>query len=294
MKEFSSIHEIVMAAERDNTSLSKIILKNQAALMEASEDELISRMHENLKVMRESITGGMNEQKSASGLTGGQARIFHSFEGRLLSNIAKKAVSYALAISEHNACMGRIVAAPTAGSCGILPAVLIAVGDEYHLSDHELVMGLFNAAGTGMVIAKNASISGAQGGCQAECGSASAMAASALCEIMGGTPHMCAHALAIAFKFVMGLICDPVAGLVEVPCVKRNASGAVNALLAAEMALSGITSAIPADEVIMAVNEVGSLMHYSLKETALGGLSKTPTAKKIQEEIKNKIKGDYL
>ena len=163
--------------------------------------------------------------------------------------------------------------------CGILPGVLLAVSDEKNISDDDLVMALFNAAGIGAVIAERACLSGAEGGCQAECGSASAMAASAVCELMGGTPEMCVNAVALTIKFVLGLVCDPVAGLVEVPCVKRNASGAINALTAAELSLSGVESFIPADEVIDAMSDVGKMMSYRLKETALGGLATTEKAK---------------
>ncbi|MBP8866360.1 MAG: L-serine ammonia-lyase, iron-sulfur-dependent, subunit alpha, partial [Acetobacterium sp.] len=162
---------------------------------------------------------------------------------------------------------------------------LLTLQGENDLSEERVVMSLFTAAGLGMVIARKASISGAEGGCQAECGSAAAMAAAAAVELMGGTPQMCAHACAMALKSVLGLVCDPVAGLVEVPCVKRNASGAANALIAAEMALAGIESTIPVDEVIGAMKAIGDAMPKSLKETAEGGLAATPTAKKIAREI---------
>ena len=186
----------------------------------------------------------------------------------------------AIAVSENNARMGRIVAAPTAGSCGIIPAVLITIAEEYNIPERKVIMALFTSAAIGMVIANRASISGAEGGCQAECGSASAMAACAAVEMMGGTPKMVSNACAIALKSVLGLVCDPVGGLVEVPCIKRNASGAANALTAAEMALAGVESVIPADEVIDAMRSIGNLMPGVLKETAEGGLAATPTAKK--------------
>ena len=186
----------------------------------------------------------------------------------------------AMAMSECNAAMGRIVACPTAGSSGIVPAVLLTLQAEKQLSEETVVQALFHVAGVGMVIARNATVSGAQGGCQAECGSATAMAASAAVELLGGTPRMCAHAAAFALKSVLGLVCDPVGGLVEVPCIKRNVSGAVNAMVAANLALAGIESVIPVDEVIGAMKEIGDLMHPSLKETALAGLAATPTAKR--------------
>jgi len=181
--------------------------------------------------------------------------------------------------------MGKIVAAPTAGSCGIIPAVLMTIAEERKIDDEQLVMALFTSSAFGMVIANKASISGAEGGCQAECGSASAMAAAALVELCGGTPVMSGHACAIAIKSVLGLVCDPVAGLVEIPCIKRNAMGAANAFVSAELALAGIESKIPVDEVIHAMKVVGDCMIPALKETAEGGLAATPTAKKYMKQV---------
>ena len=181
--------------------------------------------------------------------------------------------------------MGKIVAAPTAGSCGILPGTILSLLEERELPEDIAVMALFTAGAFGMVIATNASIAGAQGGCQAECGSASAMAAAALVEMAGGTPEMCGHACAIAIKNQLGLVCDPIAGLVEVPCVKRNAGGVACAFTAAELALAGIKSVIPVDEVIDAMREVGDAMPCALKETALGGLAATPTGIRLKHEI---------
>ena len=183
--------------------------------------------------------------------------------------------------------MGRIVAAPTAGSCGILPAALITMQEEKGCSDHDCVMALFTASAVGMVIANNASLAGAQGGCQAECGSAAAMAAAAIVELAGGTPKMAEHAIAIAIKNILGLVCDPVAGLVEIPCIKRNVSGVSIAFTAAEMALAGIESKIPVDECIQAMKSVGDSMCSALKETALGGLAMTPTGIQYAKRIYN-------
>ena len=181
--------------------------------------------------------------------------------------------------------MGRIVAAPTAGSCGILPGALLTFQKEKGASEQDCVMSLFTASAVGMVIAKNACLAGAQGGCQAECGSASAMAAAALVELAGGSPKMIAHGVAIALKNILGLVCDPVAGLVEIPCIKRNAAGVANALCAAEMALAGVHSAIPADEVILAMKRIGDAMSPALKETAEGGLAATPTGKRLYQQV---------
>lgn len=181
--------------------------------------------------------------------------------------------------------MGRIVAAPTAGSCGILPAALLTIAEERNIPDKDVVMALFTASAVGLVIANKASIAGAEGGCQAECGAASAMAAAAIVEMCGGTPEMCEHACAIALKNILGLVCDPVAGLVEIPCIKRNAGGVANALVAAELALAGIGSAIPADEVILTMKKIGDIMSPALKETAEGGLACTPTGKLLCEKV---------
>ena len=204
-----------------------------------------------------------------------------SLTGSFLSG----ALYRALAVSELNAAMGRIVAAPTAGSCGILPAALLTMQAEKQIPERDCVMSLFTASAVGMVIANNASLAGAQGGCQAECGSAAAMAAAAIVELAGGTPKMAEHAIAIAIKNILGLVCDPVAGLVEIPCIKRNASGVAGAFVAAELALAGIESAIPADEVIWTMKKVGDAMSSTLKETAEGGLAATPTGRRLHEQV---------
>jgi L-serine dehydratase len=257
--------------------------------MEKTEEEIFQQMAANYRVMAECIAPGCDEQlKSTSGLTGGSAYKMKkvsesgkSLTGSLLSG----ALYRALAVSELNASMGRIVAAPTAGSCGILPAALLTMEQEKGCSVHDCVMSLFTASAVGMVIANNASLAGAEGGCQAECGAASAMAAAAIVELAGGTPHMAGQAVAIALKNILGLVCDPVAGLVEIPCIKRNASGVAGAFVAAELALAGIDSAIPADEVIWAMKKVGDAMSSTLKETAEGGLAATPTGKRLHELV---------
>ncbi len=196
--------------------------------------------------------------------------------------------------------MGKIVACPTAGACGILPAVMMTMKEEHEIEEKDLIMGLFASAGVGAIIAQNATISGAEGGCQAECGSASAMAAAAVVEMMGGTPEMCLNAGAIVFKNTLGLVCDPIAGLVEVPCAKRNASGAVSAITAADMVLAGVTSRIPFDDTVAAMYSIGKLMPEALRETGIGGLAGTKTGKKLKKEIfgskngksKNKMNDD--
>jgi len=262
---------------------------DQAEELECSTEQLIEKMVQNIKVMEEAISDSLkSNSRSATGLSGGDAtKLYKAIQaGKTLGGVMlDKILAKALAMAESNACMGRIVAAPTAGSCGILPAVLLTAREEKKISYSEMIMAMFTAAGIGMVIAHRATISGAEGGCQAECGSASAMAAGALVEAMGGTPEMVGHACAIALQNVLGLVCDPVAGLVEVPCIKRNAMGAANALVAAELALAGIDSIIPVDEVIDAMRAVGRLMVPSLRETGEGGLAATPTAKRLAKKI---------
>ena len=289
MLTYDSVQELIEQATLSGKTIYQIVLEDQSIVLECPIEVLIEKMEKNLKVMEEAIDEGTTSMlKSASGLSGGDAfRLKRALNdgktvgGTVLDNVLIKA----LALAETNACMGRIVAAPTAGSCGIIPAVLLTIQESRNIPRSRIVMSMFTAAGIGMVIARRASISGAEGGCQAECGSASAMAAAALVEMMGGTPEMAGHACAIALKTTLGLVCDPVAGLVEVPCIKRNAMGAANALVAADLALSGIKSVIPVDEVIDAMKSVGKLMHPSLKETAEAGLAATPTARKLASEI---------
>ncbi|HHW30564.1 MAG TPA: L-serine ammonia-lyase, iron-sulfur-dependent, subunit alpha [Clostridiaceae bacterium] len=289
MIKYESIKELVEEAQRANKKISDLVIEEQAYNLERTPDNLIEEMSHNLKVMEEAVLAGIKPGiRSASGLSGGDAYKLNeaSKKGILLGgSILNKAIIKAVAVAEVNACMGRIVAAPTAGSCGIIPAALLTAKEEKNIDHLLVVKSLFTAAGFGIVIAKNASISGAEGGCQAECGSASAMAAAALVELMGGTPQMSANACAIALKGVLGLVCDPVGGLVEVPCIKRNAQGVANAIVASDLALAGIESVIPADEVIEAMKSVGNLMPAALKETAAGGLASTPTAKRLENTI---------
>ena len=225
------------------------------------------------------------DQKSRSGLVGGMGGQMRSYmeKGDTLSgDFMSEVIAQALEMGESNACMHRIVAAPTAGACGVLPAVLLPIYSRKTASDTEITEAMYTAAGIGQVIASRAFIAGAAGGCQAEIGSASAMAAGALVSLRGGTAEQIAHAAAMALKNLLGLVCDPVAGLVEVPCVKRNVIGAVNAVSSADMALAGIVSRIPPDQVIDAMKEVGESMHISLKETGEGGVANTPEARKIK------------
>lgn len=288
MFEYKSISELVNAASSAGRTISEVVLADQAEQLCISPDALFERMDARLSVMEDSVKAGMNSAlRSTSGLTGGDAsRMWdHAASGGICGGFTNRAMARALAVSENNAAMGKIVAAPTAGSCGILPGAVVSMLDEGRCSREAAVMALFTAGAFGMVIAQNASIAGAEGGCQAECGSAAAMAAAALVELMGGTPQQCAHACAMAIKNQLGLVCDPVAGLVEIPCIKRNVSGVAIAFSSAEMALAGIESKIPADECIGAMREVGCSIPSALRETAKGGLAATPTGERLREQV---------
>lgn len=288
MFEYKSISELVNAASSAGKTISEVVLADQAEQLCISPDALFERMDARLSVMEDSVKAGMNPAlRSTSGLTGGDAsRMWdHAASGGICGGFTNRAMARALAVSENNAAMGKIVAAPTAGSCGILPGAVVSMLDEGRCSREAAVMALFTAGAFGMVIAQNASIAGAEGGCQAECGSAAAMAAAALVELMGGTPQQCAHACAMAIKNQLGLVCDPVAGLVEIPCIKRNVSGVAIAFSSAEMALAGIVSKIPADECIGAMREVGCSIPSALRETAKGGLAATPTGERLREQV---------
>lgn len=250
---------------------------------------ILEKMAKNLKIMKEAAEYGLrNKVMSVSGLIGGDAYRLQQYIDKgstLTGEFMVKAMARAISCSEVNAAMGRIVATPTAGSCGILPAALISAAEKLNKTDEDLVKALFTAAGVGILIAKNATISGAEGGCQAECGSAAAMASAAIVEMMGGTPEMALNAGAIVIKNILGLVCDPIAGLVEAPCAKRNASGAVSALTVADMVMSGVKSIIPFDDVILAMYKVGKQMPCELRETALGGLADTPSGIELRKKI---------
>jgi L-serine dehydratase len=289
MLKYESVEELVEAAEKENVKISEIVLKDQALAMEKDAMEIYEKMEISFKVMLDSVKTGMDKDlRSTSGLTGGEGYLMNEYSkrnGGLCGSFMTRAMARALSVAGCNASMGRIVAAPTAGSCGILPGCLVSLYEDEGFDEKEIVMSMFTAAAFGMVIANRASIAGAQGGCQAECGSAAAMAAAALVELKGGTPRQCADACAIAVSGQMGLVCDPVAGLVEIPCIKRNATGLMTAFSSADMALAGIEARIPADECLDAMKEVGDAMPDTLKETAKGGLAATPTGKKLKDKV---------
>lgn len=285
---FRNVAELVELAVSQNKKISEIMIEQEVMVTGRSREEVLSFMDRNLKVMEEAVERGIKGVKSHSGLTGGDAVLLQKYieKGNFLSGeTILDAVSKAVATNEVNAAMGTICATPTAGSAGVVPGTLFAVKKKLNPTREQMVSFLFTAGAFGFVVANNASISGAAGGCQAEVGSAAGMAAAAIVEMAGGTPQQCAEAMAITLKNMLGLVCDPVAGLVEVPCVKRNAMGAANAMVAADMALAGVTSRIPCDEVIEAMYKIGQTMPTALRETAGGGLAATPTGRRLEAKI---------
>lgn len=287
---YSSIKELCDAAEAQGIKISELCLKDQAEQMQRSCEELYSQMEKNFDVMIDSVGKGNDPGlRSTSGLTGGEGNKMLNYaektNGGLSGIFLTKAIGRAMCVSNCNAAMGRIVATPTAGSCGILPGCLVSMYEDKGFQKRDVVMSIFTAGAFGMVIAEKASIAGAEGGCQAECGSASGMAAAALVELMGGSPTACGTALGISLINQMGLVCDPVAGLVEIPCIKRNVSGVMIAFSSADMALSGIDLKIPVDECIAAMKSVGDSMSASLKETSLGGLATSPTGMALKKKV---------
>ena len=283
-----SMKEIFERSARENIPFWEIVLQYDMEERQVSRQASMAKMLLTWQAIQDAADSYTGTQRSVSGLVGGDglkmrlyARRGESIGGEFLDEV----IVQALSMAESNACMRRIMASPTAGSCGVMPAVLLPLCEREHYTQHELLEALYVASGIGAVIAYRASISGAAGGCQAEIGTASAMAAGALVSLRGGTNEQIGHAVAMALKNLMGLVCDPVAGLVEVPCVKRNVIGAVNAISAADMALAGIESRIPVDEVIDAMGEVGRRMPVEFRETALGGLAATPTGKAVKERM---------
>ncbi|WP_134700324.1 L-serine ammonia-lyase, iron-sulfur-dependent, subunit alpha [Ammoniphilus sp. YIM 78166] len=286
---FRTVAELVELSVTEQKPISEIMIETEIELSGKSRETVMELMTRNLEVMEEAVNRGIKEvEKSRSGLTGGDAVLLQNYLRHtkpLSGELLLDAVSKSVATNEVNAKMGTICATPTAGACGIVPGTLFAVSEKLQASREQMVRYLFTSGAIGFVIANNAFISGAAGGCQAEVGSATAMASAAIVEMAGGSAEQSAQAVAIALKNMLGLVCDPVAGLVEVPCVKRNAMGAAIAMTAADMALAGIKSAIPTDEVIDAMYRIGCSMPTALKETALGGLAATPTGRELERRI---------
>lgn len=285
---FKTVKELIDLAERQQKPISELMIEQEMLLSRRSREEIIAQMDQNLTVMEEAVEKGLKGVQSTSGLTGGDAVLLQQYmdKGETLSgHLLLDAVSKAVATNEVNAAMGTICATPTAGAAGIVPGVLFAVKNKLNPTREQMINFLFTSGAFGFVVANNASISGAAGGCQAETGSAGSMAAAAVVEMAGGTPQQSAEAFSIVMKNMLGLVCDPVAGLVEVPCVKRNAMGAAKALVGADMALAGVVSRIPTDEVIEAMHKIGQTMPSALRETAKGGLAMTPTGQRLEREI---------
>lgn len=285
---FESIEELVDLAQQKKCKLSEIMMIQEMQLTGRRKKDIVNQMALNLKTMEAAAEKGIQGVKSYSGLTGYDAKRLNEYVTKksvLTDNTFVKALCYAVATNEVNAAMGVICATPTAGSAGVVPGVLLAFSEKLGVSQTEKIDFLFTAAAFGFVVANNAMISGAEGGCQAEIGSASAMAAAALAEMAGGTPEQASQAFAIALNNLIGLACDPVAGLVEIPCIKRNAGGTAIAISAAEMALADIKSEIPADEVIETMYRVGRSMPADIRETGIGGLAGTKTGKKMAKEL---------
>lgn len=285
----SSGEELVKICNDNRIPIWEYAIREEVIRSEASRQDVIENMRRTLHVMMDSSTYAQDQQvTSVSGLIGGDAYKIKMYADRgitLTGDFLNRAMARAMSSSEVNAAMGRIVACPTAGSCGILPAVILSAGEKLNKAEDDLINALFTAAGVGIIIAKNATLAGAEGGCQAECGSAAAMASAAVVEMMGGTPEQALTAAAIVIKNILGLVCDPVAGLVEVPCAKRNVAGTVSALTTADLVMSGVSSKIPFDEVVEAMYKVGRRMPVELRETAQGGIAITPTALRLKKEI---------
>lgn len=286
--------ELLEICRENNFSLAEYAIQHEIESKNCTREDVIKGMEKVLHVMREAANEGQEKKVySVSGLIGGDAYKLKKYLEKgnsLTGNVMVGAMARALSCSEVNASMGRIVACPTAGSCGILPAVILTVGERLDLSDDELIQGLLASSAVGMIIAQNATLAGAEGGCQAECGSAAAMGAAATVEMMGGTPEMALDAGAIVFKNILGLVCDPIAGLVEVPCAKRNFAGAVSALTTADLVMAGVHSKIPFDDTVEAMYRVGKSLPAALRETALGGLAITKTGLELKEKVFGKNK----
>ena len=288
---FENAKELIMQCQEQQIKISEAMLRREVILFNVQKDEAISRMAASYAIMKKAIRSALEENlQSMGGLIGGESKKIYQKtreKGSVCGDILAKAISYGVGVLEVNASMGLIVAAPTAGSSGVIPGVFASVQEAFDLSDEAMVMALFNAGAIGYLVTRNATVSGAEGGCQAEVGTASAMAASAVCELMGGTNEQCLDAASTALTNVLGLVCDPIAGLVEAPCQKRNAMGAANALISAEISLCRVPHIIPFDETVEAMHDVGKRMPTELRETAMGGIAATPTGCQLCKKVFN-------
>jgi len=287
---YKSLEEIAQVSKQKNIPFWQVILEDDCKERMVSPEQSKKELMAMYQAMKEADAAYDAKQKSRSGMVGGNGQLFHDavVSGKTICGpVIASAIEKALKMGESNACMKRIVAAPTAGACGVVPAVYLTLQEQRQIDDERMLEAMYIASGVGGVIANRAFLAGAAGGCQAEIGSASAMAAAGLAYMQGADSEGCANALALALKSMLGLTCDPVCGLVEVPCIKRNVSGAVNAITAAQMTMAGIKSVIPADEVIDSMRRIGNDMPVCLKETGEGGLAITPTAKVYKQKLNN-------
>ena len=287
---YKKAHELIKFCKEKNKKIHEIAIEKEISLTGTTEKEIRNRFKEIIKIMEKSSLKTLKEAiPSVSGLTGGTAKKLMEYIEEKDTTILCKETLYSIARAfscfEVNASMGKIVAAPTAGSCGILPACLLTTAKKVNATEEELVNSVITATAIGDIIEQNATLSGAEGGCQAECGSAAAMASGALVYMLGGTIEQSFHAASMTITNVMGQVCDPIAGLVEIPCAKRNAIGVVNAFLCADMALAGIECIVPFDEVVEAMYHIGRSLPHELRETGLGGLAGTPTGARIRKQI---------
>lgn len=280
--DFKKATELLSLCEEQHQPISQIMMERECEMTEKSLDEIRARMAVSLQIMKDSTKEAIAEPvPSMGGLIGGESRKLSDLQAsgkNIAGNLISKAITYSMGVLEVNASMGLIVAAPTAGSSGVIPGVLLALQEEYNFTDDQLIDALFTSSAIGYLAMLNATVAGAVGGCQAEIGVASAMASAAVVELMGGTPEQCTDAASTVLMNMLGLVCDPVGGLVEYPCQNRNASGASNAIVAAEIALAGIHQLIPLDEMMDIMYSVGKKLPSELRETALGGCALSPSA----------------
>ena len=295
--QFHTAEELLTLTKKYAMPIHEVVLRHEMDFSHMTEEQVRERMKKRMGVMKDGILQMREYPKiSVSGMSGKatekiDAFLRHHPHDAAVGETGLRAMLYALATAENNASMGCITAFPTAGSSGIIPGVLFAAQEKYMASDDQLLNALFTASGIGLIIAENATLSGAEGGCQAEVGSATAMAAAAVSEMRGGSPEQCLHAAALALKNMLGLTCDPVGGMVEVPCVKRSALAAVYTLAASDLAIAGIESFIPFDQVLEVMEHIGRLISPQLRETSLGGLAVTATARSVEEKLGITING---
>ncbi|WP_069997391.1 L-serine ammonia-lyase, iron-sulfur-dependent, subunit alpha [Cellulosilyticum sp. I15G10I2] len=288
---FINAVELINICNKQNLKISEAMINREMLVFHSEKEQLVERMTHSYNIMKNAVHKALQDDLiSIGGLIGGEAKKIYArseMEESVCGGLISKAISYAVGVLEVNSSMGLIVAAPTAGSSGVIPGAFIAIQEAFNLPDEKMILALFNAGAVGYLITRNATVSGAEGGCQAEVGAASAMAASAICELKGGTPSQCLDAASTALSNVLGLVCDPIAGLVEAPCQKRNAMGVSNALISAEMTLCGIKQVVPFDETVEAMYKVGKSMPSELRETAMGGIAATPTGCQLCSQIFN-------